>query len=58
LAEDELLSAVHGDFCGMPEAAEKKPIGGLACVPIAHVALLPWADAHPFPEISGKPFTR
>jgi len=54
LAEDEMLSAVHGDFCGMPEAPEKKPIGGLACVPIAHVALLPWADAHPFGAISAK----
>ncbi|HEX9128650.1 MAG TPA: hypothetical protein VF850_05755 [Gemmatimonadaceae bacterium] len=30
LAEDEMLSAVHGDFCGMPEAPETKPIGGLA----------------------------
>ena len=56
LAEDEILSAVHGDFCGMPEAPETKPIGGLACVPIAHLALLPWADAHPFAEIFEKPF--
>ncbi|MGZ3371999.1 MAG: hypothetical protein ACXU9O_06525 [Gemmatimonadaceae bacterium] len=58
LAEDEMLSAVHGDFCGMPEAPEKKPIGGLACVPIAHVALLPWADAHPFTGSFEKPFYR
>ena len=56
LAEDELLSAVHGDFCGMPEAPEKKPIGRLACVPIAHVALLPWADAHPLTGFFEKPF--
>jgi hypothetical protein len=56
LAEDEMLSAVHGDFCGMPEAPEKKTIGELACVPIAHVALLPWADAHQFTGPFEKPF--
>jgi hypothetical protein len=56
LAEDELLSAVHGDFCGMPEAPEKTPIRGIASAPIPHLALLPWADAHPFGAISGKHF--
>lgn len=56
LAEDEMLSAVHGDFCAMPEAPEKKPIGGLACSPIVHVALLPWADAHPFAKSFERPF--
>jgi hypothetical protein len=55
LAEDEMLSAVHGDFCGMPEAPEINPIGMLACVPIAHVALLPWADAHPLTGSFEKP---
>lgn len=49
LAEDELLSALHGDFCGMPEAPDKRrPTGNAGCGPDAHVALLSWADAHPF----------
>jgi len=49
LAEDEMLSAVHGDFCGMPEAPEQpRSTGETICVPISPVALLPWADAHPF----------
>jgi hypothetical protein len=56
LAEDEFLSAAYGDFCGMPEAPEKTPIGGTARVPILHVAVLPWADAHPFGAISRKQF--
>lgn len=55
LAEDEMLSAVHGDFCGMPEEPGKKPVGGLVCLPIVHVALLPWADAHPFTVSFEKP---
>jgi hypothetical protein len=56
LAEDEFLSAAYGDFCGMPEAPETTPLGGTACVPVLHLALLPWADAHPFGAISGKQF--
>jgi hypothetical protein len=48
LAEDEMLSALHGDFCGMPEAIEANgpriPTEG---VHLTSVALLPWADAHP-----------
>jgi len=49
LAEDEKLSALHGDFCGMPEALEEpRPTTDTECVRLAHVALLPWADAHPF----------
>jgi hypothetical protein len=54
LAEDEFLSAAYGDFCGMPEAPEKSPIGVAACMSTPHFALLPWADAHPFAEISGN----
>ena len=57
LAEDEMFSAVHGDFCGMPTPPEKaRTDGTIACVPILGVALLPWADAHPFAAVSGKPF--
>jgi hypothetical protein len=40
----------------MPEAPEKAAVGGTSCVPIPHFALLPWADAHPFAKVSGKPF--
>jgi hypothetical protein len=48
LAEDEILSALHGDFCGMPEAPEKpKPKGEIKGVAASSAALLPWADAHP-----------
>jgi hypothetical protein len=54
LAEDEFLSAAYGDFCGMPEAPEKPPIGETACVPILNLALVPWADAHPFGTMLGK----
>jgi hypothetical protein len=57
LAEDEVMSALHGDFCGMPEAPEKpRPADGIACLPTLHVALLPWADAHPFSATSGRVF--
>ena len=49
LAEDETLSALHGDFCGMPEAPEERgPTKKTACAHTSHVSLLPWADAHPF----------
>ncbi|HEY8852639.1 MAG TPA: hypothetical protein VIM36_10685 [Gemmatimonadaceae bacterium] len=53
LAEDEMLSALHGDFCGMPETLEQpRPRSDTECVPLPHVALLPWADAHPLPPTS------
>ena len=48
LAEDEILSAVHGDYCGMPaDLEETGPTTGTECPRLTHVALLPWADAHP-----------
>jgi hypothetical protein len=50
LAEDDLISALHGDFCGMPatvEEAGKTKKDGRARSP--RVALVPWA---------GKPPTR
>ncbi len=57
LAEDELLSAVHGDFCGMPEAPEKpRQTVEIVCVPAFHFGLLPWADAHPLTATLAKPF--
>jgi hypothetical protein len=55
LAEDEILSALHGDFCGMPETLEEpRPKTDTECVPLAHVALLPWSDAHPLASILVK----
>ena len=54
LAEDEILSAVHGDYCGMPaDLKETGPIG-TECLRSTHVALLPWADAHPLTSTSVK----
>jgi hypothetical protein len=55
LAEDEILSALHGDFCGMPEAKEEpRPTTEFERVRLKHVSLLPWADAHPFAATSVK----
>ena len=56
LAEDEALSALRGDFCGMPEAPERPCRTGAACVPKLHVALLSWADAHPLTATPGSRF--
>jgi hypothetical protein len=56
LADDEMLSAIHGDFCGMPEAVDATVLAAKAeraC--LTHFALLPWADAHPFISTSVKP---
>jgi hypothetical protein len=56
LAEDEMLSSIHGDFCGMPEAVDATMLAAdaeRAC--LTHFALLPWDDAHPFISISVKP---
>jgi hypothetical protein len=55
LAEDEMLSSIHGDFCGMPEAVEATVSAACAersC--LTHFALLPWADAHPVTSTSVK----
>jgi hypothetical protein len=49
LAEDEILSALHGDYCGMPARPEQTgPTSHRECLQSTGVALLPWADAHPF----------
>jgi hypothetical protein len=49
LAEDEILSALHGDYCGMPACPEQTgPTSRSECLHSTGVALLPWADAHPF----------
>jgi hypothetical protein len=59
LAEDEMLSSIHGDFCGMPEAVEATVSAACAersC--LAHFALLPWADAHPLAINFGKAASR
>jgi hypothetical protein len=48
LAEDEMLSSIHGDFCGMPEAVDATVLAAdaeRAC--LTHFPLLPWEDAHP-----------
>jgi hypothetical protein len=46
LAEDEILSALHGDFCAMPEASEKpKPKGDAKRVAVSSAALRPGANA-------------
>lgn len=53
LAEDEILSALHGDFCAMPAPFEETgPTSKTECVCSTSVALLPWADAHPFTSTS------
>jgi hypothetical protein len=56
LADDELLSAIHGDFCGMPEAIDATVLAANAergC--LTHFALLARSDAHPFISTSVKP---
>jgi hypothetical protein len=48
LADDEMLSSIHGDFCGMPEAVDATVLAAdaeRAC--LTHFALLPCDDAHP-----------
>lgn len=53
LAEDEILAALHGDFCGMPARPEQTgPTSRSECLRSTSVALLPWADAHPLTAIS------
>ena len=59
LAEDEMLSAIHGDFCGMPEAVGATVSETVAeCTCSTHFALLPWADAHPLANKLGKAASR
>ena len=53
LADDEMLSSIHGDFCGMPEAVEATVLAAdaeRAC--LTHFALPPWDDAHPLMSTS------
>ena len=55
LAEDEMLSSIHGDFCWMPEAVDATVLAAdveRAC--LTHFALLPWDDAHPLLSTSAK----
>lgn len=48
LAEDEILAAVHGDYCGMPASFDDTgPTTDTGCTRSTEVALVPWADAHP-----------
>jgi nucleotide-binding universal stress UspA family protein len=51
LAEDEILEALHGNVCMPGRIEETGPIG-TESVRHTHVALLPWADAHP---LAGAP---
>ena len=58
LAEDEILSALRGDFCGMPARLEQTgPTSQSECLRSTRVALLPWDDAHPLPRALGKAAT-
>jgi hypothetical protein len=53
LAEDEILSALRGDFCGMPARPEQTgPTSRGECLRSTSVAVLPWADAHPLTAVS------
>jgi hypothetical protein len=55
LAEDEILSALHGDYCGMPARPDETgPTSRSECLRSTGVALLPWADAHPLTSTSVK----
>lgn len=48
LAEDEILAAVHGDYCGMPATFDDAgPTTDTESTRSTKVALVPWADAHP-----------
>lgn len=48
LAEDEILAAVHGDYCGMPASFDDAgPTTDTDRTRSTKVALVPWADAHP-----------
>jgi len=48
LAEDEILSAVHGDFCSMPATFDEAgPTSDAEAKRSTRVAVVPWADAHP-----------
>jgi nucleotide-binding universal stress UspA family protein len=54
LADDEALSAVHGQYCGMPARPEETgPTAHNGCIVSTRVAVLPWKDAHPLAAIPG-----
>jgi nucleotide-binding universal stress UspA family protein len=53
LAEDEKLAALHGHVCIPARIEDTGPIG-TECVRHSHLAVLPWADAHPFASAPGK----
>jgi len=45
LAEDEILSALHWDYCGMPARPEQTgPTSHSECLHPTGVALVPWTD--------------
>ncbi len=48
LAEDEILEELHGNVC-VPRHTEETGPPGTESVRHIHSAVLPWADAHPFP---------
>jgi hypothetical protein len=54
LAEDELLSSLHGDFCGMPATIDEIGPIGTECIRPIRVALLPSADAHPLEAVVAR----
>ncbi|HEY6088810.1 MAG TPA: universal stress protein, partial [Gemmatimonadaceae bacterium] len=54
LAEDEILEALHGNVC-VPGHTEETGPSGTESVRHTHVALLPWADAHPLTGASVAP---
>jgi nucleotide-binding universal stress UspA family protein len=47
LAEDELLGALHGNVCVPGHTRDTGPTA-TESVRDSHLAMLPWADAHPF----------
>jgi hypothetical protein len=50
LAEDELIAALYGNVCIPRDIRDT----GTECVRHGHVAVLPWADAHPFESALAK----
>jgi hypothetical protein len=46
LAEDEMISSLHGNVC-MPSSAEQIGPPGVECVRHTRMSVVPWADAHP-----------
>ncbi len=54
LTEDELLSALHGKFCGMPASFDETGPVGIESTRSMRVSLLPWADSHPLESVAAK----